>query len=61
MNKIKAMEIKKSLEDLVDSMPYMIEFEHQRAIMVKARFDSLIEAGFKEDQAIKICGAEYKS
>lgn len=60
MNKEKAVEIKNALEEMKDMMPYMIEAETQKAIIIKARYDSLIRAGFEEDKAIEICIGEYK-
>ena len=46
MNKQKAIEIKIALEEMIEMAPYMYEFEQQRAKQLKARYDSLIQAGF---------------
>ena len=60
MNKQKAMEIKTALEEMIEMAPYMYEFEQQIAKQLKARYDSLIQAGFTSAESIEICKGEYK-
>ena len=50
-----AMNIKKSLEDLKEMLPYILENERLQSIVKKEKFDSMVNSGFTESQALELC------
>ena len=58
MTKQEAIKLKSSIEQMVEAMPYIEEFQKQSAIVLKARYDSLIAVGFNDIQAISLCKSD---
>lgn len=49
-----ADKLRADIERLKRTLPYMIEFYHLDAKCRKARYDSLISAGFTAEQALEL-------
>lgn len=47
--------LRKGVEDLRKALPYQVELQEMLASVTKAKFDSLIQEGFSEQQALFLC------
>lgn len=60
MNYREQSELEQQLAELRDSLPHLIGFLPHIAKLLKAHYDSLINAEFNEDQAIYLTGEYMK-
>lgn len=52
--KLTKIELEMALDQMEETLPYLIKRQSQNAKLLKAKFDTLIETGFTEQQAIEI-------
>ncbi|TQR29410.1 hypothetical protein [Brevibacillus brevis] len=55
--KLTPIELQMMLDDFIKNMPFQIKYFTESAKLYKARFDSLVAAGFTEAQALQILKA----
>lgn len=55
--KMTRIELEMLLDDIIAEMPTQIKINHEFAKMLKAKYDSLVEAGFSKEEALEVIKA----
>lgn len=48
-------DLQKALNLIKDNLECYLEFQEYQAIIIKSKYDALIEQGFTPDQALELC------